>query len=103
MPAKPYEQFGPFILFKKLESDAPGDLWRAGRIEGDHLEAVVALRRLSGGNREALIQSASEARNVVSLLSGTSFVKNQIIDVVDRKKLLWRIKQLRASGLPLAA
>jgi TonB family protein len=83
MPAKPYEQFGPFILFKKLESAALGDLWRAGRIEGDHLEAVVALRRLSGGNREALIQSASEARNVVSLLSGTSFVKNQIIDVVD--------------------
>ena len=83
MPAKPYEQFGPFILFKKLESDALSDLWRAGRIEGDRLAGVVALRRLSGGNRDALVQSASEARNVVSLLSGTSFVKNQVIDVVD--------------------
>jgi TonB family protein len=83
MPAKPYEQFGPFILFKKLESDALGDLWRAGRIENDRLAGVVALRRLSGGNREALMQSANEARSVVSLLSGTSFVKNQIIDVVE--------------------
>jgi len=83
MPAKPYEQFGPFILFKKLESGALGDLWRAGQIEGNHLAGVVALWRLSGGNRDALVQSASEARNVVSILSGTSFVKNQVIDVVD--------------------
>src|SRR5204863_224087 len=29
---KPYDQFGPYILFKKLESDSLGDLWRAGRI-----------------------------------------------------------------------
>lgn len=83
MAAKPYEQFGPFILFKKLESDALGDLWRAGQIENDRLAGVVALRRLSSGNREALVQSASEAHNVVPLLSGTSFVKNQITDVVD--------------------
>ena len=27
---KPYEQFGPYILFKKLEQDSLGDLWRAG-------------------------------------------------------------------------
>ena len=30
---KPYEQFGPYILFKKLESDPLGELWRAARIE----------------------------------------------------------------------
>lgn len=79
---KPYEQFGPFILFKKLEQDALGDLWRAGRIDGGQLGELLALRRLSGGNREALVAAASAARDIVPLLSGTSFVKNQVIDVI---------------------
>src|SRR5437763_3797702 len=79
---KPYEQFGPFILFKKLEQDALGDLWRAARIDGGQLSDFLAVRRLTGGNREALVGSASAARDIVPLLSGTSFVKNQVIDVV---------------------
>src|SRR5207245_3768182 len=77
----PYEQFGPFILFKKLESDALGDLWRSARLEDRHLGSLVALRRLTGGNREALVESAADARAIVPLLTGTSFVKHQIIDV----------------------
>ncbi|MBV9495460.1 MAG: TonB family protein [Acidobacteria bacterium] len=79
---KPYEQFGPFILFKKLEQDALGDLWRAGVLENGALGETVALRRLTGGNREALIAAATTARDIAPLLSGTSFVKNQTIDVV---------------------
>ena len=65
MPGKtrPYEQFGPFILFKKLESDALGDLWRAARIDDRHLGPLVALRRLTGGNRETLTQSADDAEH----------------------------------------
>jgi protein TonB len=78
---KPYEQFGPYILFRKLESDALGDLWRAGRIEGNALGPIVALRRLSGGNREAFVQAADSAKVIAPLLSGTSFAKNQIIDI----------------------
>ncbi|MEA2274281.1 MAG: eukaryotic-like serine/threonine-protein kinase, partial [Solirubrobacteraceae bacterium] len=78
---KPYEQFGPYILFRKLESDALGDLWRAGRIEGNALGPIVALRRLSGGNREAFVQAAESAKVIAPLLSGTSFAKNQIIDI----------------------
>ena len=39
---KPYEQFGPYILFKKLEQDSLGDLWRAGRIENGAVGATVA-------------------------------------------------------------
>ncbi|HEV7923520.1 MAG TPA: TonB family protein [Thermoanaerobaculia bacterium] len=79
---KPYEQFGPFILFRKLEQDALGDLWRAAAIENGQLGTAVALRRLTGGNREALVAAATAARDIAPLLSGTSFVKDQVIDVV---------------------
>jgi len=84
MPGKtrPYEQFGTYVLFKKLESDALGDLWRAGRIDDRHLGHLVALRRLTGGDRDALVQSASDAKMVVPMLTGTSFVKDQVIDVL---------------------
>src|SRR5256885_6068884 len=80
---RPYEQFGSFILFKRLETDALGDLWRAGKVDGGQLAGTVALRRLSGGSREAIAQSAAEAREIVPMLHGTSFVRNQSIDVVD--------------------
>ena len=79
---KPYEQFGPYILFKKLESDALGDLWRAGQIDGDTLGPIVALRRLTGGNREAMLASIGIASQVVPLLTGPSFARNQIIDAI---------------------
>jgi TonB family protein len=74
---KPYEQFGPYILYKKLEADALGDLWRAGRIEGGELGATVALRRLSGGRREALLASTHAVSNILPRLSGASFVRDQ--------------------------
>src|SRR5436305_28591 len=78
---RPYEQFGSFILFKKLESDALGDLWRAGQIDGTQLGRAVALRRLTGGKREAFVASAGEARGLAPLLTGTTFAKEQVIDV----------------------
>src|ERR1700682_314063 len=79
---RPYEQFGSFILFKKLESDGLGDLWRAGRIEKGQLGSILALRRLSGGNREGFAASAATARQLVPQLTGTSFAKHQEIDAV---------------------
>ncbi len=78
-----YEQFGPYVLFKKLESDALGDPWRAARIDDRHLGPLVALRRLTGGDREALLRNVADARAIAPLLDGTSFVKGQIIDVID--------------------
>jgi TonB family protein len=81
--AKPYEQFGPFLLFKKLEADSLGELWRAARIDGSSLGEFVALRRFSGGHRTAMMQAAAEASAVVPQLHGTSFVKHQVIDVID--------------------
>jgi TonB family protein len=81
--SRPYEQFGSFILFKRLETDALGDLWRAGRLDNGQLAGTVALRRLSGGAREAIAQSAAEAKEIVPMLNGTSFARSQSIGMVD--------------------
>ena len=80
---KPYEQFGPYILFKKLEQDSLGDLWRAGRIEGGQLGATVALRRLSGGDRAAMAASAEAASRILPQLTGSSFARDQVAGVAD--------------------
>jgi TonB family protein len=79
---KPYEQFGPYILFKKLESDSLSELWRAARIEGNSAGTLVALRRFTGGNREAMNGAAAAAKELAPQLSGTSFVKHQTIDSI---------------------
>jgi len=80
---KPYEQFGPYVLFKKLESSSLGDLWRAARVDANTIATVVALRRLTGGNREAMLSAIALARQVAPLLTGSSFAKEQTIDVID--------------------
>lgn len=80
---KPYDQFGPYILFKKLETDSLGDLWRAGRVEGSQLGATVALRRLSGGNRAELAANAQRVEQLLPQLSGTSFARDQVVGVID--------------------
>lgn len=81
--SKPYEQFGPYILFKKLESDALGELWRAGRIEGGQLGSTVALRRMSGGVRGAVAANAEAVSQILPRISGTSFVRDQQAGVID--------------------
>ena len=80
---KPYEQFGPYILFKKLEQDALGDLWRAGRIDGGQLGPTLAVRRFNGGNRAALVSSIEASSQLLPRLSGTSFVRDQVASVID--------------------
>jgi TonB family protein len=82
--ARPYDQFGPYILFKKLEADSLGDLWRAAKITGPNdLGPLLALRRLSGGHRTALQDLAPATGPIVAQLNGTTFVKGQTFDVVD--------------------
>ncbi|MDP9192977.1 MAG: TonB family protein [Acidobacteriota bacterium] len=80
---KPYDQFGPYILFKKLEADALGDSWRAGRIDGTQLGATVALRRLSGGSREAMAANALAIEPILPRINGTSFARGQHSGVID--------------------
>ena len=81
--ARPFEQFGPYILFKRLENSVLGDLWRAARLDGETLGSLVALRRFSIGNRDALAAAASDAAQVLPLLTGTTFVKAQTAEVVE--------------------
>lgn len=80
---KPYEQFGPFILFKKLEQDSLGDLWRAAKLENGQLGPTIALRRLTGGNRAAITASVESAAHVLPQLTGTSFARDQFAGVHD--------------------
>ena len=80
---KPYEQFGPYILFKKLEQDSLGDLWRAGRMDQGQIAATVALRRLGAGNRAALTASADAAARILPQLAGTSFARDQVAQIID--------------------
>ncbi len=80
---KPYEQFGPYILFKKLEQDSLGDLWRAGRLDGGQIAATVALRRLTGGDRTAMTASTESAARVLPQLTGTSFARDQVSGAAD--------------------
>lgn len=80
---KPYEQFGPYILFKKLEQDSLGDLWRAGRIDAGQLGPTLALRRLSGGNRAAMTEAVQAVSQLLPKLTGTSFARDQVTGVAD--------------------
>lgn len=80
---KPYDQFGPYILFKKLEADALGDSWRAGRIDGAQLGPTVALRRFTGGQREAMVVNAQAVEQILPRINGTSFARDQHAGVID--------------------
>jgi len=79
---KPYEQFGPFLLFKKLESDALGELWRAARLDATGMGPLLALRRLAGGNRAAFVSGVSSASTFLPALAGTTVVKDQHVGIV---------------------
>lgn len=79
----PYESFGHFILFKRLEEGSLSELWRAGLIDGNALGPTMALRRFRGGDRQGLRQAASVARGVVRQIEGTSVVRDQEIEVSD--------------------
>jgi TonB family protein len=78
---KPYDSFGPYILFKKLETDSLGELWRAGRLDGGQLGATVALRRFAGGDRDALNAAVTAASGALPKLGGASFVRDQVAGV----------------------
>ena len=42
------EQFGPYLLLKKLADDALGETFRAGKVEGQTIEQVLLLRVFDG-------------------------------------------------------
>ncbi|MEM7052725.1 MAG: protein kinase, partial [Acidobacteriota bacterium] len=44
------EEFGPYLLLKKLSEDSLGEAFRAGRVGGEGVEQVVLLRVFNGRN-----------------------------------------------------
>lgn len=81
--SRPFEKFGPYILFKKLESDALGELWRAARLEGQSLGPLVALHRLVGSDREAFERTIETASQLVPAMSGSTLVKHQSYEMIE--------------------
>lgn len=81
--SRPFEMFGPYILFKKLESDALGELWRAARLEGQSLGPLLALHRLVGSDREAFERTMDTASQLVPAMSGSTLVKHQSYQMVE--------------------
>lgn len=77
---RPYESLGRYLLFRKIEEDAVGELWRAARIEANAVGGFVALRKLSGGNRAAMSRVIEHVRPIAPSISGPTFVKNQSVD-----------------------
>ncbi|HEX7155214.1 MAG TPA: TonB family protein [Thermoanaerobaculia bacterium] len=80
---KPFEQFGQYLLFKRLEADALGEMWRAGRIDGEQLGPTVALRRFTGGHREELAATLAGAAQIIPQFTGTSFARDQVAGVAN--------------------
>jgi TonB family protein len=81
--SKPFERLGSYILFKRLDTYALGEIWRAARIEGGSISPLVALHKLTGGDRDALAESAAAAAAFISQLGGATVVKSQRIELVD--------------------
>lgn len=81
--SRPFEKFGPYILFKKLESDALGELWRAARLEEQSLGPLLALHRLVGSDRAAFEKTIDTASQLVPAMSGSTLVKHQRYEMID--------------------
>src|SRR5437764_6950426 len=52
-------------------------------MEGSQIAQTVAVHRLTGGKRETFVQCANDARALAPLLTGTTFAKDQVIDVIN--------------------
>jgi TonB family protein len=79
--SKPFERFGTYILFKKIDTDALGELWRVGAIERGQIASLLALRKLSG-DRSALAGAVSAASPLVSAVEGAAIVRRQSYGVL---------------------
>ncbi|HXT20428.1 MAG TPA: hypothetical protein VN923_06740, partial [Thermoanaerobaculia bacterium] len=56
------EQFGKYLLLKKLAEDALGETFRAGRVGGHGMEQVVLLRVFNGTGIDAAALSGALAK-----------------------------------------
>lgn len=79
--SKPFERFGTFILFKKIDTDALGELWRVGAIERGQIGSLLTLRKLTG-DRAAMAAAVSAASPLVSGVEGAAVVRRQSYGVL---------------------
>lgn len=82
--AEHYQRFGSCVLFKEVFSDDLGRLFRAGVIEGDHIERTIWLRVFDGAGIPAadLVAAFDTARAVADQIRSGQLVANPIF-VVD--------------------
>jgi TonB family protein len=80
--SKPFDRFGNYVLFKKIDSDAFGELWRVGAIEGTQIGPLLALRKLTG-DKSAMAGAISAASPLVGQATGAALVRNQKYVVVN--------------------
>lgn len=85
------EQFGPYLLLKKLAEDPLGEVFRAGRIGAQGMEQVVLLRVFNG--------SALEGHDLATLIAG----KRAIQDALKSPNIGNGVDLGQIQGLPYAA
>lgn len=80
---KSHERFGPFVLFRRLESDALGEIWRGVEWKPDSFGDPVVVHRLTGGDAAAIRAAAEKARPIVGGLTGTTVARDQRVGFAD--------------------
>ncbi|MBI2212872.1 MAG: TonB family protein [Acidobacteria bacterium] len=86
-PAKPYDRLGPFVLFRKLDTDALGETWRTGILEPPAMGPVLATRKLTG-SREAWAACFPSAKLFAEKIGGATIAKAQRFEFADGKPVI---------------
>jgi TonB family protein len=80
--SKPFERFGTYILFKRIDTDSFGELWRVGAIEGKEVGGLLALRKLTG-DKTTMAGAVAAASPLVGTVEGAALVRGQSYGVVN--------------------
>ena len=81
-PAKTYDRVGAFVMFRKLDTDALGETWRAGLLEPPKMGPVLAMRKLTG-DRDAFAASFPSAKLFGEKITGATLAKAQKFEIID--------------------
>ena len=86
--ARTFEQFGRYLLLRKIESDAFCETWRS-RTESSTSEfEFLAIRRFPSIDHAAFAETAARASRVLEGLSGPSIARRQRVETIDREAVL---------------
>lgn len=83
-----FEQLGPYLLLRKIESDKFCETWRV-RPEGSTSELeFLALRRFPSIDHATFSETAARASRILDGLSGPSIARRQRVETIDREAVL---------------